>query len=179
MSRETKRPICHRRCLPRFELFDPGSCSRLACDFSARLEARASRLLGIISIRAIHAFIGGRVRDRLGFRGKRLSKRGRRRIHDRAVWRDDLAIFAEDHVWAEALGSVLGSKILHSGSLLSHFPARCERRAFSASNKKVPRDEGLRVVAGVGFEPTVRHWPDYEHEERLKPVSLKNPLPRP
>ena len=40
-------------------------------------------------------------------------------------------------------------------------------------------EQGLKVVAGAGFEPAVRQSPDYEPDERLRPVSLKNPSPRP
>jgi hypothetical protein len=37
---------------------------------------------------------------------------------------------------------------------LGAFPRTMRKRADSALKEKVPRGEGLKVVAGVGFEPT-------------------------
>ena len=78
----------------------------------------------------------------------------------------------------EELYAVLRKK---PGGLLTVVATQAAREFESEVSERFPERFGLgqKVVAGVGFEPTIRRSPDYEPDERIKPVSLKNPSPRP
>jgi hypothetical protein len=54
----------------------------------------------------------------------------------------------------------------------------CAASTVFVSTTATSSEGGLKLVAGVGFEPTIRQPPDYEPENSMAPIISSSPTKR-